>query len=133
MINPLDLREAGDLLDRRVIGLPYAFIVLCYVLSGGLPRDLLRIARAIFITSGFAASGGRAPDKLELTQAAHNVITDEIMALKHRATAHAASLDIPASPDLLRLLTTEDWPTRYLNDPGNHTPLPPVEIETIMC
>jgi hypothetical protein len=49
-VSPFDLSEAQDLLDRRVIGLHPAFIALCYVLSGGLPQDLLRIARAIFTT-----------------------------------------------------------------------------------
>jgi hypothetical protein len=126
-VNPFDLREAQDLLNRRVIGLPPAFIALCYVLSGGLPQDLLRIARAIFTTSDFTTS-----NPLELTEAAHNVISDEVMALKHRAMAHAASLDIPASPDLLRLLINEDWPVRYLNEHRQDTSLQPIEIETIL-
>jgi hypothetical protein len=126
-IEPLGLREAGDLLDRRVIRLPAAFTALCYVLSGGLPRDLLRVARAIFTTYG-----DRARTQLELAEATRNIINDEIRALKHRAMAHAASLDIPGSPDLLGLLSSEDWPTSYLKDPGGHTPRQPIEVKTIL-
>jgi hypothetical protein len=126
-IEPLGLREAGDLLDRQVIGLPAVFTALCYVLSGGLPRDLLRVARAIFTTHG-----DRPRTQMGLAEATHNVIKDEIHALKHRAMAHAASLDIPASPDLLELLSAEDWPMSYLKDPDGHTPQQPIEIETIL-
>src|SRR6266568_2734097 len=108
-IEPLDLPESGDLLEHRVIGLPAAFLALCHVLSGGLPRDLLRVARAIF-----TIHGDRARTKIELAEATYAVIKDEIRALKHRAMAHAASLDVPASPDVLNLLGAEDWPMRYL-------------------
>jgi len=126
-IDALNLDEARDLLDRRVIGLPPAFVALCYVLSGGLPRDLLRVARGIFTTCGDDSR-----TKLELAEATRNVITDEICALKHRSTALAAPLDIPARPDLLGLLSTEGWPARYLKDPGGPVSRQPIDIETIL-
>ena len=47
-IDSFTLNDVTKLLDDRVTGLPRTFIKLCYVLSGGLPRELLRIARAIF-------------------------------------------------------------------------------------
>lgn len=65
-------------------GCPPPFTALCYVLSGGLPRDLLRVARAIFTTCE-----DRARTQLELAEATHNVINDEIRALKHRASKHS--------------------------------------------
>lgn len=102
-VKPLDLAAAGDLLDRRVIGLPAAYIALCYVLSGGLPRDLLRVARAIFTTADVRA-------RIGLAEAAKFVIADEIGALRRRALAHAAALDIMARPDPLGLLGDEDQP-----------------------
>jgi hypothetical protein len=102
-VEPLDLAGAGDLLDRRVIGLPAAYIALCYVLSGGLPRDLLRVARAIF-------TGASVGTRIGLAKVARDVITDEIVALRRRALAHAASLDIPALPDLQGLLSDENQP-----------------------
>ena len=54
-----------QVLQRRIIGFPLPFVYFCYVLSGGLPRDLIRIGREIFdivqqpdqpATLGFIAS-----------------------------------------------------------------------------
>ncbi|MFJ8532934.1 P-loop NTPase fold protein [Streptomyces sp. NPDC093591] len=45
-VEPLDLATAERLLGRRVVGLPVPFAALFYCLSGGMPRDLLRTARA---------------------------------------------------------------------------------------
>lgn len=95
-VDPLDLPTAGDLLDRRVAGLPAAFVALCYVLSGGLPRDLLRIARSIF-ANGKAA---------ELSDTTERIIGDELRGLEHRVITHAASLEIPAAADFLGFLDT---------------------------
>jgi hypothetical protein len=41
----LNLKGAKQLIKRRVIGMPIPFICLCYCLSGGLARDLIRICR----------------------------------------------------------------------------------------
>jgi len=83
-------------------------------------QDLLRVARAIFTTGGDSANIG-------LAKATHNnVIKNEIRALKHRAMADASSLDIPATPDLVGLLSADDWPfgptyyaPQHLTDIGN--------------
>lgn len=45
-VEPLDQRTAERLLGRRVVGLPVPFTALFYCMSGGMPRDLLRTARA---------------------------------------------------------------------------------------
>ncbi|MGP3960236.1 P-loop NTPase fold protein [Nonomuraea sp. 3N208] len=45
-VEPLDYRTAVRLLNTRVIGLPEPFAALFYCLSGGMPRELLRTARA---------------------------------------------------------------------------------------
>ena len=45
---PLDLPTAGNLLDHRVIGLPVAFIALCYVLSGGFPRSAPNCSHTLY-------------------------------------------------------------------------------------
>jgi hypothetical protein len=55
-----------DLLNRRVIGFPVEFIALCYVLSGGLPKDLLRVACTISMIN----SCGDSPDHPELADVA---------------------------------------------------------------
>lgn len=41
----LTFEEAAALLNRRIIGLPLPFVAVCYSISGGLPRDLIRTAR----------------------------------------------------------------------------------------
>lgn len=41
----LDLEDARQVLSSRVVGLPDPFIGLCHCLSGGLPRELIRVAR----------------------------------------------------------------------------------------
>lgn len=48
-VKPLRYLEAKQLIDQRVIGVPEPFIALFHCLSGGLPRELLRIARATTI------------------------------------------------------------------------------------
>ena len=103
-VEPLNLDQATDLLDYRVIGLPASFIKLCYVLSGGLPRDLFRVARNIF-----AVHDDQSGKPIELDRAAGNVISDEIQALKRRTVAHAAAQDAPVSPGMLMKLTDRDW------------------------
>lgn len=39
------LADARRLLSRRIVGLPIPFVSLCYCMSGGLARDLIRVAR----------------------------------------------------------------------------------------
>jgi hypothetical protein len=125
-VEEFSLQEAADLLDSRVIGMPAAFIALSYVLSGGVPRDLLRVARAIYGAAGeYSASGGGAAHArscpISLREAADRVIGAEIEALRHRAMASAASLGITATAGWFRKLTTEDW-ARRASGPADGTP-----------
>ncbi len=41
--------ESRALLEKRVIGLPAAYICLCHCMAGGLPRDLIRVARELML------------------------------------------------------------------------------------
>lgn len=124
-VEPLDLPTAGDLLDHRVIGLPAAFIALCYVLSGGLPRDLLRIARAIFTVK---SDGSK--EVVGLVDVTENVINDELRALKHRALVQVTSLEIPAAPDLLELLNADVVPMGHIENSGRSPQS--IDIKVIM-
>lgn len=113
-VDPLDLPTAGHLLNGRVIGLPSAFVALCYVLSGGLPRDLLRLARNVFSGEDGSGQDGSGQDRgdrrtVALPEVAAKVIADELRTLTHRALANAAPLQIPASGDLLLLLRPGYW------------------------
>ena len=101
-VEALTLGQAAGLLDYRVTGMPGEFIALCYVLSGGLPRELLRVARAVCASSDPVRG-------ISLADATTSVINDEIQALRHRAMASAASLDIGATPEWLKLVAAGDW------------------------
>lgn len=46
-VGPLALEEASNLLLKRVPGFTDAFVYLVYALSGGLPRELIRITRRL--------------------------------------------------------------------------------------
>lgn len=70
----MNLEEATRLLRRRVVGMPYPFKCVCYALSGGLPRDLLRVARGLLHT---ASDLGPSPS---LDAVVEHVIRDEIQA-----------------------------------------------------
>jgi hypothetical protein len=47
-VRHLDLAETEKLLAPRVIRMPIPFVALCYCLSAGLPRDVIRAARSMF-------------------------------------------------------------------------------------
>jgi hypothetical protein len=42
------LASSKRLLSRRVLNVPDPFLCFCHVLAGGLPRDLIRVCRAVF-------------------------------------------------------------------------------------
>lgn len=46
-IDSLEFSDAQALLARRVIGLPVPHAALCYAISGGVPRDLIRACRTL--------------------------------------------------------------------------------------
>jgi hypothetical protein len=112
-VEPLTLTEAASLLDARVIGMPHAFIALCYVMSGGVPRELLRVARAVIDAAEqpvLKAEGG-----LALSAAAEHVIKAEIRSLRHRAVASAAAMGVRAAE--LGVSATFDWLEKFDREP----------------
>lgn len=111
-VTQLHYTEVRELLMRRVAGISDPYIALCHALSGGLPRDVLRTARALI--AGVTATGEAA----DLANQATRLISEEVAALKY-ATIRALTTDIPAAiPDgaptdyaeLLRHLVNETWP-----------------------
>jgi hypothetical protein len=46
-VRHLSLAESRELLEGRVTGLPVPYQCLCHVIAGGLPRDLVRVAREL--------------------------------------------------------------------------------------
>ena len=70
--------DAKQMLARRILGLPVPFTGLCYCLSGGLPRDLIRAARRLIDISDPSIG------ELELGRATSMLLRDEL-ALKTEA------------------------------------------------
>ena len=79
-----DIESSLLLLRRRVIGLSLPFAYLCYVQSGGLPRDLIRVCREI---SDLAAQNS---NDLYLGEAASKIIMADLR-MKIRAISIAAT------------------------------------------
>jgi hypothetical protein len=90
------------------------------VLSGGLPREVLRLARAVFTSTGDSR------DPITLEQATAHVVAGEIRALEHRTMASTASLDTGALPGLLTMLGNARETIRVHQQPRpRHFPRPP--------
>ncbi len=83
-VDYLDLAASKRLLHRRAIGMTVPFLCLCHCLSGGLPRDLIRIARELLELSRASRVGQNLTD---LTRA---LITSD-MDRKLRAMAIVAA------------------------------------------
>lgn len=113
-INPLELKTARQLLERRVVGLPYPFIALCYVLSGGVPREMMRIARSIFdVRNGPAFAAER---EVSCDIIATKVISHEISSLRQGLLPLATQLVVPGASEIIELLDDPDWPSGNLQD-----------------
>jgi Cdc6-like AAA superfamily ATPase len=44
-VDRFSVKDASDLLQRRVVGMPQVLTCYCHALSGGIPRDLIRFSR----------------------------------------------------------------------------------------
>jgi hypothetical protein len=108
-IEPIDLRTARYLLERRAIGLPYPFVALCHILSGGVPRELMRVARTVFDVRNARAHA--ASDEVECSAIARQVIAREFRSVRRGLLPLAAQLDSLGTADLVELLDDERWPT----------------------
>ncbi len=96
----LKLGDARQVLTGRVLGLPEPFICLCHCLAGGLPRELIRVARQVVGDSGSLDRVTRRlveQDLLEKRGALRTVVTrgayDEILVsdLVRHIDAHAVA------------------------------------------
>ncbi len=79
----LDLQQSRTLLNRRILRLPDPFLQLCYMLSGGLPRDLIRHARTMLDSAAEGQEGS-----LSLRQVVTRLASQDLMA-RIRATSIA--------------------------------------------
>lgn len=100
-VSPMAYRESEELLFKRVTGVPRPFTALCHVLAGGLPRDLVRAARALVdVTS---ASGGKS-----LEDTAGDLIRRELESLRQVSLRRLA--ETAGTGPLRAALDDPGWP-----------------------
>jgi hypothetical protein len=104
-IDHLGYDDARRLLRRRVIGLPTPFEGLCYCLSGGLPRDLIRTARNL-VHLAKAHEGQNSIDRsqpgMQLADVCRTLVQAELRG-KTRATV-AAMKSIQVEPEVSQVI-----------------------------
>jgi hypothetical protein len=62
LFRPLAYEESEHLLQRRVVGLSAPYLCLCHCLAGGLPRDLVRVARNLVQVARTLVQAGEQSD-----------------------------------------------------------------------
>lgn len=98
-VNFLSYEFSRSLVARRVIGWPVPFSGLCYCLSGGLPRDLIRVCRDVV---EIVRKSGQAMD---IATVAKNLIQEDLRGKFHALAISAERVDLePERNDLLQLL-----------------------------
>jgi len=101
----LDWQRSRQLLNTRVVGMHAPFAALCYVVSGGLARDLIRTARAVLSQPD---DGGN----VLLSHAVRKLCRDEMLGKTHGIARELANLaDDTYAQSLLAHIqaTDESW------------------------
>jgi hypothetical protein len=100
-VGPMTYRHSEQLLFKRVTGVPRPFIALCHVLAGGLPRDLVRAARALIDVS-------RDTGEKTLSDTARDLIRRELESIRQESIRRLAE-NADLGP-LLVALHDHQWP-----------------------
>ena len=96
-IDFLNLAQSRAMLNRRILRLPDPFTQLCHMLSGGLPRDLIRHARAL-LSLAAEQPGGR----LSLRTAAAQMAEHDLEArLRATSITIRALKEVPQTGEML--------------------------------
>ena len=108
-VAPLTLNEAEGLLRRRVVGMPLPFQALCFVMSGGLPRELIRCARDV---TAAAAAGDGEIDSVVMTAMTRR-FRERIRAAETVASRYVASDGTQPVLAWLRALSAESGTSAF--------------------
>jgi hypothetical protein len=100
-VGPMTYRHSEQLLFKRVTGVPRPFIALCHVLAGGLPRDLVRAARALIDVT--PATGDK-----PLPDTAGDLVRREVESFRQASVRQLAENAGPGP--LLAALHDRHWP-----------------------
>jgi hypothetical protein len=80
-VAPLSTKESLALLATRAEGLPPRLSLFCHAWSGGLPRDLLRIARRCFEIYGENTLDDNRSDDMELDTVLSHLMSEDLKAI----------------------------------------------------
>ncbi|MEU5859261.1 hypothetical protein ABZ799_28445 [Nocardiopsis dassonvillei] len=88
-VEPLSYEDVRLLLTRRISGIPDSLVALCYVLSGGLPRECLRVARRLVQLRAERQSAGaeEAMSPIKTADFAEELVRQEVEVLKNALLA----------------------------------------------
>lgn len=107
-IGYFDRTTAATVLEGRITGLFRPFILLCHALSGGLARDLVRIARELLADAGPSETLG---------QAAHRLCRAELEAKTQGICRQLARMDVnPWASELVADILGDGAPPRTAAD-----------------
>lgn len=105
-VGPMFYRHSERLLFKRVTGVPRPFTALCHVLAGGLPRDLVRTARALIDVAS-------TEDAKPLPDTASALIRRELETLRQASVRQLA--ENASTGSLLAALYDANWPGATLD------------------
>ncbi len=99
----LDFESCRQLLRRRIAGIPDSLVAFCEVMSGGLPRDLIRFAREVVDACAHGLT--------KTSDIAMQIIVDQVETLKRAFMVEMSSADRSGlEGQLLEGLLRDDWP-----------------------
>jgi hypothetical protein len=99
----LDFESCKQLLRRRIAGMPDTLIAFCQVMSGGLPRDLIRMARIVIETCALG--------QVRIASIVESILSDQVDILKRSLVSDmGASNSGPAVNSMLKYLIRDNWP-----------------------
>ncbi|MET7489021.1 NACHT domain-containing protein [Streptomyces sp. NPDC005538] len=118
-VRPLNLRQARTLLELRGVWLPDPYLWLCQVLSGGLPRDLLRTVTSLATERALRGTA-------DMRQLTRKLIEDDARSVLSAQTRYAATLSGAAAPRTARWIadasqapvTADEWEAALNNAPA---------------
>jgi hypothetical protein len=122
-VQPMTFVEARDMLNQHVIGVvPWPFLALCHVLAGGVPRDLLRAARALIQV--IHASEGAERTLREVTD---SLVRSRCDIMRQEATLQLSRSGAPGN--LLQPLHESEWPAQKVPGAVARPLTPPPSLE----
>jgi hypothetical protein len=98
-VRPLDREQARKLLELRGVWLPDPYLWVCQILSGGLPRDLLRTVMSL-------ATDRTLHNTTDLRTLVHRLIEDDARTVLSAQSRHTSALTSAQAPAIARWIAS---------------------------